>query len=269
MNSAQLRWSNGGEAITVSPRQTGLDFRLVAALFTADQSICQLSNILPAQRKKICLEALECVCFAFPRIQSQEPHFASLVNSLHPLLVHLLHCVTKEDLSASLANEVAEVSLAAIKVKRTLLQSVANYLDKASPPHLHAELALERSISLRLDGHYDKSERVIHDFCCSCDHPSDHCLPHFFQHPPLDCAVRVNALLGLLHPSYLENLAQCDQYQLATSQMCDWTMPNSPSSLEVSILPLRTLTSLLLESRADYRDSLQEIRDLASSGRQR
>jgi hypothetical protein len=128
MNSARLRWSNDGEAITVSPRQTRLDFRLVAALFAADQSICQPSKVLTAQR----VEALECVCFAFPRIKSQEPDFASLVNSLHPLLNHLLQCVTKEDLSASLANEVAEVLLAATKVKRMLLQSVANYLDMPS-----------------------------------------------------------------------------------------------------------------------------------------
>lgn len=253
MNSAQLRWSNNGEVVTVSPCQAGFDLQLVATLFTTDQSTCHASNTLPVQHKNMCIEVLNYVCFAFPRIKGREPQFVSLVNSLYPLLNHLLRSFTKEDLSTSLVNEVAEALLAAAKVKRTLLQSVANYLGKSSPLHLHAELALERSISLRLSGHYDESERAIHDFCCLCDQGSDRCLSRFFQRPPLDRTARLNALFGLLHRSHLENLVQCDQYQLATSQMCDWTMPDHPSSLELSILPLRTLTSCkILRSQGNF-----------------
>ena len=279
--SAQLRWSNDGTEQKVTAFEAGLDPQLVEILatenrlsealtffdkspdasqpwtITRDIQIHLPKILTEREKEKWSIEALNWVCFAFPRISHRELQYTSLVRSLLPLLDHALQEVELSNIPNFLKHAVSEALLAASKIegiRRDVLPKVAKFVDKESPLHLQAELALEKSILSRLGGDFDDSERAIHDFCCRCGTFNDKCIPRFFQQGrPARVKSPLSTMHGLLHRSHLENLVQCEKYDLAKQQVNDWEMPPAPSPMEVSILPSRILTSSkVFRSQGDF-----------------
>lgn len=287
--SAQLRWNDSGGEQKVSAYEAGLDPQLLEILLTEERLIkvrssfyilsetrqcwtipsdiqIHLPGILTEREKaKWSIKSLKWICFAFPRIRQRESQYASLIRSLLPLLEQVLQDINPNIMPRPLKYEVSEVLLAASKIegiRRHVLLKVANFLDEGSPPYLRAELALEQSILSRLIGDFNASERAIHDFCCHCGTPTDECIPDFFhRYQPSGMQGRLNAMLGLLHRSHLENLTQCEKYHLAQQQVNDWQILNPPSQIELSILPSTSLTSCkVYRSHGDFSAALETLK---------
>jgi tetratricopeptide (TPR) repeat protein len=202
-------------------------------------------ELLQGQRWNMCLDALKWVCLIFPRTKSQDVQCRSMVLSLVPLIRYLLDIIQPADTPKSLKNDVVEVLLAATKIDRDMLPIASKYIEPNTPPELRAHIALEQSISFRLDWKHNDSEWAIHNTfpCCNDDH-GDHCFPDFFQtYHPANGGLS-NALVGLLHLSHLENLVQRGMGTLAHVQMYDWTTlePHPVSTMELSTLSPRILT---------------------------
>jgi hypothetical protein len=174
-----------------------------------------------------------------------EPQYQYLVESLFPLLDHVLVSLEGVNISATVKDEIAEVLLAACRidsVRQDALSKVTTFLDDESPPYLRASLALGKSTWLRLSGDYKNSEYAIHNFYCQCGSLKDECFPNAFGSLPSETSGRLRALHGLLHRSHLENLVQCERNRLATSQIEDWKMPRSASAMEQNALATIMLT---------------------------
>ena len=271
--SPQPRWTEHGNKQPVNAAEAGLDQQLFDILSnqnrleqaldrfqktSANNEIwtvslelqMKLSQTLTNQAKeKWAIKALKWICFTFPRNELWEgsPNYASLVRSLFPLLDRALQVVERTGMPHSLREEVSEALLAASKVgniRTNALSTAAALISDRSPLHLQAEMALQRSILFRLGGDFNNSERVIHDFCCHCKDPNPGCLPKFYrQTQAAGLSKRLNALYGLLHRSHLENLVQCEKYELAMEEIDDWQCAQPPSPMELSILPSKTVTS--------------------------
>ena len=132
-----------------------------------------------------------------------------MVLSLVPLIRYLLDIIRPADTPKSLKNDVVEVLLAATKIDRDMLLIALEYIEPTLPPELRAYIALEQSISFRLDWKHTDSEWAIHNTfrCCNNNH-GDHCFPDFFRTYEPPNGGLSNALVGLLHRSHLENLVQ-------------------------------------------------------------
>ncbi|KAF2752574.1 hypothetical protein EJ05DRAFT_295619 [Pseudovirgaria hyperparasitica] len=284
--SSQWRWSDDGTKQLVTPAQATLDPQLAAFVsnperfkqaldrvrnlgFVSESSLplsselyTKLSQFLTKQvKEKWSIRALRWLCFIFPRheLWEESPSFTSIVRSLQPLMERLVRSVEEANIPQSLKDEVSEALLAASKVgniRSNALSLVADLLGDESPRHLHAEFALQRSIMFRLDGDFKNSERVIHDFCCRCGTPEQSCLSSSFQQRQK----RLNALYGLIHRSHLENLVQCEQYQLATEHISHWQLTETASPMEWGILPSRTLTtSKIFRSQAAFKCAQESL----------
>jgi hypothetical protein len=264
--SARLRWNDQGRITELTPLEAGIDQRLLAIVSTDDRlhkalfhlgerssdgqswALSKRSHSLAPcdafREQELFIEAVKWVCFAFPRVESKETRYNSSVRLFLPLLKSIWHKLESSQLPEQTKHEFAEVLLVASSIsdtRNTALPMAMAILDEESPLNLRAGVALEQSISFRLHGDYDKSERTIHDFCCRCTSPSDQCLPAIFKAVSPGMHVRSRAIYGLLHRSHLENLIQCDQYDLAELQINDWPLPDS--QIEWETFPSQTLTS--------------------------
>lgn len=281
-NSAQSRWNEKGEHVKLAPSEAGVNQRLLAIMstesrrkealssfykcFKGSQHSTYIDNPHPSSFQisrdtGSCLEALKWVCFAFPRIESEEPQYTSLAHLLFPLLNKVLGHLKGVQLSKSYHNKIAEVLLAAAKVpdiRGQVIPKIAEYLDETSPLSLRAEAVLEQSILYRLHGDYDRSESTIHDFCCHCGCQVDDCLSNFFRSRASEMQGRIRAIYGLLHRSHLENLVQREKYDLASRQIGDWPEPSS--QMEWATYSSRTLTSCkIYRSQGDFEVVRQTI----------
>lgn len=264
IESAQLRWDDEGELTSLTPPISQLDKRLLELSrvdYSTSDKIDEASqgwvvavapsldqSVMDREKQRMYMEALRWICFTFPRVESEEPQYFFLTRLLLPRLFHALQNLTQVQLPRDTKQEVAELLLVASAVPDCRAQSLTilpNYLDGRSPLHLRAELALQQSISWRLQGNYDQSEHVLHEFCCRCQRPLDGCLPQFFRSQSMELKGRARAVHGLLHRSHLENLVQQEQYDLAEQQIADWDGDDVQrvSRMERSTVPSRTLTS--------------------------
>ncbi|PVH90945.1 hypothetical protein DM02DRAFT_664503 [Periconia macrospinosa] len=291
----QPRWNNSGAECRLTGPEAGLDQPLVDILSDRDRLLqtiralepfvkssttngsrtfslqsqfqSRISQFLNDQDKeKWSIKALKWVCFVFPRDELWEscPSYASIVRNLLPLLDCALRAVKRASMPNWLREEAADALLAASRVagvRRSVLSTVSELIDDASPQHLQAEVANQQSILLRLDANFDHSERVIHDFCCRCGDYSQKCIPTFYQRfQPDGVSRRLNALYGQLHRSHLENLVQCDEYKLAIQEVDNWQLPGSPSLIETRALPARTLTiSKIFRSQGMFPDARRRL----------
>jgi len=161
-------------------------------------------------------------------------------------------------MSSAIREEVSGALLAACKagnnVQRDVLATVAELVDDKSPLHLRAGLVWQQSVSSRLSADFDRSELLIHDFCCRCGKYEDTCIPKFYrQHQPDRVSKRLNALYGRIHGSHLENLVQCEKYDFAIEQVDDWQVPTCPSLLENCVGLYRTVTvSMIFRSQGSF-----------------
>jgi tetratricopeptide (TPR) repeat protein len=289
--SPQLRWTEDGREEDVTAQHRGLDPQLIdilsneirfnkvlntlPSLTETDgsrsldyQLQIELSQVLADEEKeKWHIKALQLVSFMFPRHVLWEscPTYATTVRSLLPLLNHALQGVRRTSMAECIREEVAESLLAAAKasgeIRESVLPTLTGLLDRDSPLHLQAELALQQSISSRLAANFEHSERVIQDFCCRCACHGQNCISSFFrQLRPDQASKRLNALYGLLHRSHLENLVQCEKYTLAITEVEDWICPDNPSTIEKYVLPSRTVTSCkIFRSRGMYSDARERL----------
>ncbi|KAF2692018.1 hypothetical protein K458DRAFT_381845 [Lentithecium fluviatile CBS 122367] len=289
--SPQPRWTESGTRQLVTTAEAKLDQQLVAILSDSDRfaqaldgfrnvdSVSEnstisinadlhtkISQLLTKEvKEKWYMKALKWICFIFPRheVWEDSPSYASVVRSLHPLLESMLRSVGRANMPCSLKGEVSEALLAASKVssiRSNALSLVAAFLSDGSPLYLQAELAIQRSILARLQGDFEHSDRIIHDFCCGCGSPKPACLPTFYQQRAAGLSPRLNALHGLLHRSHLENLVQCDEYELAKEQMDHWQLTDTASTMEWDVLPSRTITtSKIFRSQGAFKCAQQNL----------
>jgi tetratricopeptide (TPR) repeat protein len=276
--SAQVRWNDDGKWIELTPSEAGIDQQLLEILSTdirrenalscfhrndpAEQGwtvagtpeLCE--TLIQSKKPSLCIQALKWVCFAFPRVEEQEPQYTSLVRLLLPLLNNVLQELDCSRLSDSVKHEIADVLLAASKIadaREAVLPKIAIYLNNNSPLCLQAGLALEQSISLRLCGDYDGSERTIHDFCCNCASPADECLPRFFTTCSSSITGQPKAIYGLLHRSHLENLVQREHCALAERQIDDWPLEPDSQMGWTTVRPRVLTSSKIYRSRGNFR----------------
>jgi hypothetical protein len=269
----------------VVPAMANLDQHLVAILSNSDRFVQALDRIQDGgtvnetdtrllqhlskeAKEQWSIKALGWICFIFPchEVWEHFPSYTSVVRSLYPHLENMLRSVRRTKISPSLRVELSEALLAASRVKNlrsSALSLVASLLNDGSPLHLQAESVVQQSILCRLEGGFKNSERIIDDFRCRCESPKPTCLPTFYQHEQKHATVsnrRLNAIFGVLHRWHLENLVQCDDYELAKEQIDHWQLAAPASPMELRILPsIASTTSKIFRSQGSFECARQHL----------
>lgn len=264
------RWNDDGELVLISAADAGLDRRLLGilqdqsrlehALHPFDKSLrltedqlercraeaANLSKSDEVSLHMLRIAAVEWVCFAIPGTKRDGLQHTSLVRVLFPLLEHAVKGVADIKLEAPVRCKIAECLLAVAKYtgyRPRVLSLLQSHLVEDAPEHIRVDLAIERSVSLRLAGRYAASDRIIHDFCCACADPADVCLQPLAFERAARHGGKLRAMYSLLQRSYVENLLQSERYKLAVDHVIErtWIIRTS-STFEWDFHPTLLLT---------------------------
>lgn len=133
---------------------------------------------------------------------------------------------------------IAKARLRRVQCPQQALDDATGLLGDAAPDHIHASIALRRSVVARLEGSYQKSEEVIFEY-------QKRSLPYETATP------RLRALTRLVMISHIENLIQLEDYETASNQIENlnpWE-PNhdtvwSPMELSVNFKKWSTISKI-------------------------
>jgi tetratricopeptide (TPR) repeat protein len=164
---------------------------------------------------------------------------------------------------AHIRSDAIEVLLAASKMgdlpsRQRTLNMAAGILRDQSPKYLWGTIAYEQSVLSRLQADFNHSENVIEEFCRRTGNLNNSGLNiRDFYHglQPNSVSKRLNAIYGCLHVSHLENLVQCEKYNIAVDEVDDWT-PLNPSAKELRVLSSKQVTvAKIFRSQGRFEDA--------------
>ncbi|CAI7594326.1 unnamed protein product [Penicillium pancosmium] len=154
---------------------------------------------------------LQLSCHTFPRDPVLDENFNKKGIQLAHIIDYLCLQAESYDLSDSLRLELAEVLVAKARLGRLKcteqsLEKAIALFDGVAPDYIQASIALRRSISLRLEGSFQKSEKVIFDY-------------QEEAHRRETSNTRLRALNRLIMISHVENLIQLEDYETGRKEI--------------------------------------------------